>query len=135
MIILILGKIKFMYKKYQTDLKFVKEKLTTIDFILEKDDDHKATFGNNSAWKIELNGKWYDNYCYISIKNEAIENESLSKKGLPLWMFMKMFGVKIKHRTIKDRVDFIIKYKDKIFDENFKYKQIFNCTKTSKDLC
>jgi len=120
-----------MYKKYKADLKFAKEKLATINFILEKDSDYKATFGNGSVWKIELNGKWYDDYSYICIKNK---DKNLGKKKLPLWIFMKIFGVEIKNKTIQDNIDFIIEYKEKIFDKNFKYKQIFNCKKISKDL-
>ncbi|RBQ30014.1 hypothetical protein ACNSOS_00680 [Aliarcobacter vitoriensis] len=123
-----------MYKKYQIEINLAKEKLSTINFILEKDDDYKATFGDGSMWKIELNGKWYDNYCYISIRNELEKYEISAKKGVPLWMFMKIFGVETQNKTTQEKLDFIIEYKDKIFDDNFKYKQIFDDIKKRKGL-
>ncbi|MFV7790441.1 hypothetical protein ACNSOP_09670 [Aliarcobacter lanthieri] len=123
-----------MYKKYQTDLKLAKDKLATINFNLEKDDDYHAVFGDGSVWKIELNGKWYDDYCYICIKNESDKDVISAKKGLPIWIFMKIFGIDTKNRTTQEKIDFILEYKDKIFDDNFKYRQMFDYLKNSKGM-
>lgn len=54
-----------MYEKYKKELSLAKNKLLAIDFFLEKDSDYIATFGNGTTWKIDFNGKWYDNYIYI----------------------------------------------------------------------
>lgn len=114
-----------MYERYQKDLLLAKNKLLTINFLLEKDDDYIATFGNGTIWKIDFNGKWYDDYSYISIRNETINSEVLDKKGFPVWMLMKIFGVYEKNMKTEDKLDFIINYKDKIFDDAFQYKKLF----------
>jgi hypothetical protein len=69
-----------MYEKYKKELSLAKNKLLAIDFFLEKDSDYIATFGNGTTWKIDFNGKWYDNYIYISIRNEASSENILGQK-------------------------------------------------------
>ena len=82
-----------MYEKYKKELSLAKNKLLAIDFFLEKDSDYIATFGNGTTWKIDFNGKWYDNYNYISIRNESSCDNILGQKGVPIWMLMKIFGL------------------------------------------
>ena len=36
---------------------------------------------------------------------------------------MKIFGVNPANRTIDEKLNFLIEYKDKIFDEKFQYKK------------
>ncbi|AXK49086.1 hypothetical protein CRU87_07030 [Aliarcobacter trophiarum LMG 25534] len=115
-----------MYERYKKELILAKNKLLTIDFFLEKDSDCIATFGNGTIWKIDLNGKWYDNYSYLSIRNESSSDAILGKKGFPLWMLMKIFGLYSKDSTLEEKLDFIIEHKDKIFDETFQYKRIYD---------
>ncbi|XQC05384.1 hypothetical protein ACOAJ8_10510 [Arcobacter cryaerophilus gv. pseudocryaerophilus] len=115
-----------MYEKYKKELSLAKNKLLAIDFFLEKDSDYIATFGNGTTWKIDFNGKWYDNYIYISIRNEASSEDILGQKGVPIWMLIKIFGLNSKDLTTEEKLDFIIEHKNKIFDENFKYKNIYD---------
>lgn len=115
-----------MYLKYQNEINLAKKKLLVLNFILEKDSDYKATFGNGTTWKIDVNGKWYDDYCYISIRNESLSDSKVGKAGFPLWMIMKMFGKDPQLKTTEDKLNFIIEYKDKIFDEKFAYKKIYD---------
>lgn len=114
-----------MFAKYQKELNVVKVKLKTINFYLEEDKDYKATFGNGTIWKIDVIGKWYDEYCYITIRNESFCDLKIGKTGFPLWILMKIFGVNPVNRTIDEKLDFLIEYKDKIFDEKFQYKKIY----------
>src|SRR5574344_1469778 len=113
-----------MYEKYKKELSLAKNKLLAIDFFLEKDSDYIATFGNGTTWKIDFNGKWYDNY--INIRNEASSENILGQKGVPIWMLIKIFGLNSKDLTTEEKLDFIIDHKNKIFDENFKYKNIYD---------
>ena len=114
-----------MYEKYKKELSLAKNKLLAIDFFLEKDSDYIATFGNGTTWKIDFNGKWYDNYIYISIRNEASSENILGQKGVPIWMLMKIFGLNSKDLTIEDKLDFIVEHRNQIFDETFQYKKIY----------
>ncbi|MCT7909031.1 hypothetical protein PJV89_00560 [Aliarcobacter butzleri] len=113
-----------MFSKYQKELNIIKAKLKTIDFYLEEDSDYKATFGNGTIWKIDINGKWYDDY-YITIRNEAFYDIKIGKMGFPLWILMKMFGVNPINKTTDEKIDFLIEYKDQIFDEKFQYKKMY----------
>ena len=114
-----------MYEKYKKELSLAKNKLLAIDFFLEKDSDYIATFGNGTTWKIDFNGKWYDNYIYISIRNEASSENILGQKGVPIWMLIKIFGLNSKDLTIEDKLDFIVEHRNQIFDETFQYKKIY----------
>lgn len=114
-----------MYERYKKELLLAKNKLLTIGFYLEKDSDCIATFGNGTIWKIDLNGKWYDDYSYLSVRNESSSDNILGKKGFPIWMLMKIFGFNSKDLTTNEKLDFIIEHKDKIFDETFQYKKIY----------
>lgn len=113
-----------MYEKYKSEINLAKSKLSTIGFILEQDDDYKAIFGNSTNWKIDLIGKWYDEYCYISIRN--ISTNNIDKDlSFPIWMIMKFFGLNPHKNNTEEKLDFILKYKDKIFSDNFEYKKIY----------
>lgn len=114
-----------MFARYQKELNIVKVKLRAINFYLEEDKDYKATFGNGTIWKIDVVGKWYDEYCYITIRNESFDESKTGKTGFPLWILMKIFGVNPANRTINEKLNFLIEYKDKIFDEKFQYKKIY----------
>ena len=59
---------------------------------LEEDKDYKATFGNGTIWKIDVVGKWYDEYCYITIRNESFDESKTGKTGFPLWILMKIYN-------------------------------------------
>jgi len=109
-----------MYEKYKKELSLAKNKLLAIDFFLEKDSDYIATFGNGTTWKIDFNGKWYDNYIYISIRNEASSENILGQKGVPIWMLIKIFGLNSKDLTTEEKLDFIIEHKNKIFDDFYR---------------
>ena len=39
---------------------------------------------------------------------------------------MKIFDNKLENQSINDELDFIIEYKDKIFDETFPYKKKYD---------
>mgnify|MGYP007008867517 FL=1 len=114
-----------MYEKYKKELSLAKNKHLAIDFFLEKDSDYIATFGNGTTWKIDFNGKWYDNYNYISIRNESSCDNILGQKGFPVWMLMKIFGLNSKDLTIEEKLDFIVEHRNQIFDETFQYKKIY----------
>ena len=114
-----------MYEKYKKELSLAKNKLLAIDFFLEKDSDYIATFGNGTTWKIDFNGKWYDNYNYINIRNESSCDNILGQKGFPVWMLMKIFGLNSKDLTIEEKLDFIVEHRNQIFDETFQYKKIY----------
>jgi len=120
-----------MYTEYQRELNLAKQKLLEINFKLEQDNDYKATFGNDTMWKIDINGKWYDNYCYIIIRNESSDKMVVGKKGLPVWVLMKFFGFESKTRTTEEELDFIIKYKDRIFGDMCKFENAFKQLKNS----
>ena len=62
---------------------------------------------------------------YITIRNESFDESKTGKTGFPLWILMKIFGVNPANRTIDEKLNFLIEYKDKIFDEKFQYKKIY----------
>ncbi|MFW2516898.1 hypothetical protein ACN5PD_11315, partial [Aliarcobacter butzleri] len=47
------------------------------------------------------------------------------KTGFPLWFLIKIFGVNPANRTIDEKLNILIEYKDKIFNEKFQYKKIY----------
>lgn len=115
-----------MYEKYKTKLNLAQDKLSLIDFSLEKSEDNRVVFGNGSIWKVDFNGKWYDDYSFLSIRNEKFFDTLHSLNGTPVWVLMKIFGVKFDIKDTKKSLDFIVDYNQQIFNEALYLKKFID---------
>lgn len=115
-----------MIKRFQKQFNIVKGKLATIGFILEEDDDFGATFSDGSGWKISLRCERYDEGCDIRLRNIKFEDIRINRLGFSIYFIMRIFGIDPKYQPLEQDMDFIIKYKDKLFDETFPYKEKYD---------
>lgn len=106
-----------MYEEYKLKLNLAKDKLSLIDFSLEKSEDSRAIFGNGTIWKVDFNGKWYDEYNYLSVRNEKFFDTIDGLNGIPVWVLMKIFGMQPNVKDTNESLDFIVEYNEQIFNE------------------
>jgi hypothetical protein len=115
-----------MVKEYDEVIKIVQNKLSEIGFYIEENNEYNAIFGNGTSWKIELLGERYMGSAYdlFVIKVDSL-NKEITQNGFCVRSLFDIFGLKEK-LTIDNYLDLLIKYKDKIFDETFPYKDKYN---------
>ena len=115
-----------MVKEYDEVIKIVQNKLSEIGFYIEENNEYNAIFGNGTSWKIELLGERYMGSAYdlFVIKVDSL-NKEITQNRFCVRSLFDIFGLKEK-QTIDNYLDLLIKYKDKIFDETFPYKDKYN---------
>jgi len=109
-----------MIYKYQEQSTIVKEKLSGIGFFVEEEEDFFIIFSNKTDWKIEFE---IDRHI-ISIHRFLIKNITFNKDFFIDYL-MSAYGVN-KERTIENELDFIIKYKAKLFNDSFPYQESYD---------
>lgn len=107
-----------MVEEYKEALELVKRKFEIIGFYLIKDEDFYAEFIGDNNWKIVFEGERYIRPTYDIIIEKGEFNFSTR-------LLMNIFD-NGKKRSLENRLNFIIEYKDKIFDETFPYKEKYD---------
>ena len=115
-----------MVERFQNKFNIIKDKLIRISFLVEKEDDYGATFGDGSSWKIDFSGDRYSDVYWIRLRKIDINDIEICRIGFSIDYLMKIFDNKLENQSINDELDFIIEYKDKIFDETFPYKKKYD---------
>lgn len=109
-----------MIKKHKEELEIMKDRLKEIDFYLEEESDYDAIFSNGTNWKIIFEIEPYYEGYNIWIRKIDSENSDISRIGFSIIFLMKIFGLN-PNVPIENDLNFLIEYKNKIFDETFPY--------------
>lgn len=114
-----------MIKRFQDKFNITKEKLLEIGFYVEEEEEFNAVFGNGTSWKINFSGDRYSDVWWIRLRNIDIDDMEINRIGFSIDYLMKVID-NIENKSIRDELNFLIKYKDKIFDETFPYKEAYD---------
>ncbi len=114
-----------MIKRFQNQFNITKEKLLEIGFYVEEE-EYDAVFGDGTSWKINFSGDKYSDVWWIRLRNIGIDDIEINRIGFSIDYLMKVIDNNIINKSIRDELNFLIKNKDKIFDETFPYKEAYD---------
>ena len=114
-----------MIKRHKDELEVMKNRLKEIDFYLEEEGDYIGTFGNGTNWKIIFETEPYYEGYNIWITKIVGKDSKISRIGFSIIFLMKIFGLN-PNVPIENDLNFLIEYKDKIFDETFPYREAYD---------
>ena len=114
-----------MIKRHKDELKIMKSRLKEIGFNLEKEDDYSGTFENGTNWQIVFTTEPYYEGYNIWVRKKDSENSDIRRIGFSIFF---LIGNILTNPSFmfNDILNFIIEYKDKIFDETFPYKEKYD---------
>ena len=117
-----------MVERFQDELNIIKNKLETIGFFIEKEDDYCVVFGDGTSWKVDFYGERYGESTDLDIRNINHHNMQREAWGLSVYMILQTFGLNVLYqdKPVEEVMDLFIQYKDKIFDETFPYKEKYD---------